>query len=136
MDTAQAIVFTVLGLAVLGLLVNQIRGYGKTPEYRGSATCEFEGCTAPATRYAPIIRISGLSTDLTGHRTLSAQTPIYNVVADTFGGLRYCESHERVIKSDKERKLSSIRSRVSDLNASIEREIAELEGRNRQTVQP
>ena len=92
---------------------------------REIALCE--DCGKPATRYAPIIRVSGLDTDITGHRRLSAQTPIYTVVSDTFGGLKVCESCERVRMRNREEKLFAVRAQVSRMNAQIEREISEVE---------
>jgi hypothetical protein len=90
-------------------------------------TCEI--CGGPATRYLPVVRVWGGDTDLSGHRKLSSQTPIYTVSPASFSGYKLCETHERVIAREKEQKLAEVRARVAGLNATIENEIAELEGR-------
>lgn len=120
-------VFAAMAIFALVLVLKTAKDIlsGKSVTSRGKSTCEH--CEEAATHYRPLVKVSGLDFDTFGHRKLSAQTPIYSVGVDSFGGERLCETHYRVRQRKLEEKLASIRARVGKLNAQIETELAKME---------
>lgn len=95
----------------------------ESTELRVCVVCE----KAPATDGWPIVKQSKIDHDPSGHRRLHGQAPMFVLGVDPWKEPELCRAHGRMIERRWDHVFAEIRSRRSELEVEIEREVATLE---------